>query len=397
VRCAEKLGYPVVVKPADRDGGKAVAAHLVAPEAVSKAFLAARLASQNVLVEKHVPGRDYRIQVVQGEIHGVLERIPGSVTGNGQDCVRVLLERQNEERRNAVDDKRYLHVMLFDDEAELLLAAQAIGWDSVPAAGLVVRLRGAANVTNGGVPVSVPLECVHPDNLVLARRAARVLRLDVAGIDMLIPDIEKSWLHTGAFICEVNAQPQMFSTMHKPMLQSLLKGNGRVPVIVVLDNREHSDAAVAVQQGLVAAGILAGLASPQGVWIGGECVDGQGRGAYAGGRVLLHDQTAEAIVIHVADHGVLRQGWPIDRCDVLVLGQAPLAPVAQEAKAFSRLAAFARALAPRHVIVDERDNASTTLARLYFGKHPGLEFIPHHGTDNLQDGRVAEAVLHHVA
>lgn len=398
VRYAEELGYPVVVKPADLDGGKAVAAHLVTPAAVRKAYTAAREASQNVLIEKHVAGRDYRIQVVLGEVQGVLERTPGGVTGNGRDSVRVLLERQNEERRTATDDRRYLHAMQFDEEAELLLAAQAMNWESVAEAGRVVRLRGAANVTNGGVPVPIPLERVHADNLALARRAAQALRLDVAGIDLLIPDIEQSWLQSGAFICEVNAQPQMFSTMHLPMLRSLVKGNGRVPVIVFLDATRRPDAVARVHRGLAGAGLRAGLAGPDGVWIADQRVAGPGLGAHAGGRMLLQDPTVEAMVIHVADQGILRQGWPVDRCDVLVFGQAPADEVAPAAVTFSRLAEFARGLSPRHVIVDQAAAASVALARRHFGRHRGLEILPAAKVAAATgDKRIAEAVLKHLA
>jgi cyanophycin synthetase len=174
--------------------------------------------------------------VVDGEVQGVLERVPGGVVGNGRDSVRVLLEQQNHDRRTALDDRRYLYAMDFDDEAVKLLAAQGLTGDSVPAAGQAVRLRSASNVASGGVPVELTLDQVHGDNLRLAVRAARVLRLDVAGIDLLAPDIGRSWLETGANICEVNAMPQMFTTMHKPMLRSLFKGgNGRIPVVLVID------------------------------------------------------------------------------------------------------------------------------------------------------------------
>jgi cyanophycin synthetase len=233
---ARGLGYPIVVKPSDRDGGEGVRAGLEDEIAVRAAFEEALKLSKRVLIEKHVPGRDYRLQVVDGEVHGVLERVPGGVVGNGVDTVKALLERQNHERRTALDDRRYLYAMDLDDEARKLLARQGLDADSVPAAGQAVRLRSASNVASGGVPVELPLDRVHRDNLQLAVRAARVLRLDVAGIDLLAPDIGCSWLETGANICEVNAMPQMFTTMHKPMLRSLFKGgSGRIPVVIVIE------------------------------------------------------------------------------------------------------------------------------------------------------------------
>ena len=394
VRYAEDLGYPVVVKPADLDGGVGVAAHLNTAAAVRKAFAVAKAASPNILVEKHVPGRDYRLQVVRGEVQGALERVPGGVVGNGKDTVRALVERQNEDRRTATDDRRYLHAINLDDEAHELLLAHGMVWDTVPISGHLIRLRGAANVTNGGVPVPVPLDRVHRDNLTLARRAAQALRLDVAGIDMLIPDIEISWHQSGAFICEVNAQPQMFTTMHRPMLQRLVQGNGRIPVIVFLDGATRPQAVTKVHRGLIAAGLRTGLTTPDGVWIADEVVSKHGIGAYTGGKLLLQDPTAEALVAHVTDHAVLRQGWPFDRCTVLILGQEPSDQTAEAALAFTQLAGFARGLAPRYVFVDGRAGASVALARAYFGQHPNLKIISSDGaSDATQDTLIAEAIL----
>jgi cyanophycin synthetase len=374
-RAATALGYPVVVKPADLDGGKAVAAHLMEAQAVRKAFVAARAVSRQILVEKHVAGRDFRVQVVQGEVQGVLERIPGGVTGNGHDTVRILLERQNEERRTATDDRRYLHQMAFDDEAAELLAAHAMTWESVPDDGRFVRMRGAANVTNGGVPVPVPLEQVHPDNLLLARRAAQALRLDVAGIDLLIPDIDRSWLDSGAFICEVNAQPQMFSTFHRPMVRSIVKGDGRVPVVVCLGRAVDWNMAAGLHHRLVTMGISAGLTSPAGVWVGARCVAGPHHGAFAGGRMLLHDPAVEAMVIHVADDAILRHGWPVDRCDVLVVHGSDADMAEPPASVFRRFVEVARDVAPKAVFLDGCAEAVVALVQRLFGESPGVEQI----------------------
>ena len=321
VRQAEALSYPVVVKPADLDGGKGVKAGLRTADSVRKAFAEASKFSHLILVEKHVPGRDYRLQVVNGTVHGVLDRIPGGITGNGQETVKLLLERQNHERQVATDDRRYLHQMTFDDEAQEQLHAQGMNWNTVPAAGLFVRLRGASNVASGGIPVPVPPDEVHPDNLALAIRAARILRLDVAGIDLLIPDIKCSWLESGAHICEVNAKPQMFTTMHKPMLISLLNGgNGRIPVAIIISRKSPLlDIGTMMYRKLIAAGSNAGLVAGNDVWAGTECINRNCQGAFAGSQMLHHDPAVESMVICVTDDEIMTRGWPVDQCEAIFI------------------------------------------------------------------------------
>lgn len=354
VRRAQQLGYPVVVKPADLDGGVGVAANLHSDAAVRKAFDHALLHSKQVLLEKHVDGRDYRLQVVQGQVQGVLVRVPGGVTGDGVHSVRALLEAQNLRRRTATDDQRYLKEMSLDDEAIEMLAGLALSADSVPAAGQFVRLRGAANVASGGIPIPVPLEQVHADNLDLALRAVDALRLDVAGVDLLIPDIEQSWLVVGGAICEVNAQPQMFSSMHRPMLQRMMAGgNGRIPTVVVLGDDAGSKLGLTLLEALAASGTTAGWAAGDETWIGSRCISKDQAGAHAHTLALLRDRRVQAFVLSLRDDHILRQGWPIDRCDVLLLVHSAFEANAGKSadQAFSEVLGFARGLQPRRVLI----------------------------------------------
>lgn len=377
VGAAERIGYPVVVKPGDQDGGRGVGVNLRTPVAVREAHASAAALSRQVLVEKHVNGRDFRIQVVKGVVHGVLERVPGGVTGNGVDSVRALLERQNLERRHAADERRFLHPIAPDQEALGLLFEQGLDWNSVPGAGRFIRLRSASNVSNGGVPTPVALDQVHPDNLSLAIRAVRLLRLDVAGVDLIIPDIGRSWLDGGAFICEVNAQPQMFTTMHKPMLASLLDGeDGRIPVAIVVSADPARDGVGrALHRDLLARGVHAGLVQGTRVSVGRQIVCNDASGAFEGARMLCSDPSVETMVICVADKCLLNQGWPVDRCDVLVLDTRapPAADVAPPRIDGPAWLGFSAHLAPRRVIVDESDATLLAQARVVFGAATTVE------------------------
>ena len=358
VQIANEMGFPVVVKPANLDGGKGVKANIHNADTLQKAFVSANRFSKHVLVEKHVPGRDYRIHVVNGVVHGVLERIPGGVTGNGKDTVKDLVEKQNIERATARDDRRYLYQMTIDEEAHEQLEAQNLALNSVPADGLFVRLRGACNVTGGGIPVPIPLDTVHPDNRALATRAARVLRLDVAGIDMLIPDIGKSWLESGGHICEVNAQPQMHTDMHKPMLVSMFNGTkGRIPVAVVISAEPKSDGiAPALHRALSKTVEPVGLVHGGQVRIGEQLVSREHEGSYSGARILCLDPTINAMVVSVTDEQIRQKGWPVDACDLLVVDCThPARTEANRSYSPSGWVEFASQLRPALVLIDNRD------------------------------------------
>ena len=380
VRAAEQIGYPVVVKPADLDGGRGVSVNLRTGVAVREAYASAAALSKKILVEKHFDGRDFRLQVVNGVVHGVLERVPGGVTGNGVDSVRALLEQQNAERKHATDERRFLHQMTPDKEALGFLVEQDLDWDSIPGANRFVRLRSASNVTSGGVPTPVSMDQVHPDNLSLAIRAARALRLDVAGVDVLIPDIGRSWLDCGACICEVNAQPQMFTTMHKPMLASLLGGeDGRIPVAIVVSAESVRDGVgCALHRDLLAKGVHAGLVHGTHVQVGTQIVCNNAGGAFEGARMLCNDPTVEAMVICVSEHGIPSRGWPVDRCDVLVLGnRSPLAAHPSSSRNDGSVwLGYAAHLSPGRVIVDESDALLLATARAVFGAASTVEGAP---------------------
>ena len=364
VQAAETIGFPVVVKPADTDGGLGVTAHLKSAPSVRKAYDDALRHSKRVLVEQHIAGRDYRLQVVQAEVQGALERVPGGVSGNGVDAVSALLTQQNHDRHTASDDRRFLKSMALDDEALAMLAERGMTADSVPTAGQFVRLRSAANVASGGVPVPLALTTVHKDNLALAIRAAQLLRLDVAGVDLLMPDITRSWREVGGAICEVNAQPQMFSTMHAPMLQKLVgASHGRIPTVVVLGDESGARIGVALQRALTASGRVTGLVSAEGVSIGEQHVHGRSINAYLGGLMLLRDRTVQALVVAIDGRQMLEQGWPIDRCDVLVLA----APTGAQGQADAALTAHARSLRPAKVIVDARSARHLAQTHASFG------------------------------
>ena len=322
VRTAEDFGYPVVVKPADLDGGAGVAPGLQDAAHVREAFTAARALSRRVLVEKHFEGSDVRLTIFQDKLLWATVRQPGGVTGDGEHTIAQLLVRLNEDPRRGEGPHSILKILKVDDEAHEMLAEQSLAMESVPPAGHFVRLRRAPNVVRGGMPVAVT-DKVHPDNVALGVRAARALRLDLAGVDLLIPDIARSWLESGALICEVNAQPTLglatAAHLYAEILRALVPGDGRIPIAVVA-GMQDSDAFGRQVAGLLAQQRCeAGWAGPGGAFLREERLADGPLAGFEAGQLLLMERRVEAAIVFVEGFDVLHSGLPFDRFDVLLV------------------------------------------------------------------------------
>lgn len=331
VKVAAQLGYPVVVKPANLDGGMGVAAGLRTEQELKKAFAFALEYSSKLLVEKHVYGSDYRLTVLHGELIWAIERVPGGVSGNGVHRVRELVDTLNLNPNRGLDSRSPLRRLQLDEEALDLLAQEGMTEDSCPAPGQFVRLRRTANVANGGMPVAV-FDQVHPDNGQLAVRAARILRLDLAGVDLLIPDISRSWHETGAAICEVNGQPNIGQTtashLYAVILEKLLAGNGRVPVVMVIGDDRDQAISRALAETLAGTGKTVGYASDSLVAVGPQTISAGGGDLFTAGQALLVDTGVEALIFAVNDDGLLHTGLPFDRVDAMVIAGGAFQPSA---------------------------------------------------------------------
>lgn len=317
VQTAALLGYPVVIKPADLDGGVGVAAGLVNPTEVRAAFEAAARHSRDILLEQHVEGRDYRLNVFQGELVWAIERQPAQITGDGRGTVRELLERLNADPRRGEGKGFVLRRVALDEEAMALLRAAGFGPDDVPPAGRELRLRRIANIGAGGMPLPV-FERVHPDNAKLAVRAAEALGLDLAGVDLLIPDIARSWRESGAAVCEVNGQPTLgqitSAHLYPQVLGRMVSGDGRVPCAVLL-GAAGERLTERIAEGLRHAGLRVGLADGRGIRLDQEWL-GE---AAAGSGMLMTDRRVDAALVVLDTAAALEQGLPFARYDLLVL------------------------------------------------------------------------------
>lgn len=323
LQAANRMGFPVVVKPADRDRGTGVTANLNTEDELRKAYARANALSNQVMVERHVHGKEFRLVVVNGRLLWAYERVPASVTGDGRSTIRELIAETNQHRRVGPSTGLALVAITLDDAMIEFLEQQ--GWtpDSVPADRQPIRLQRIPNNVGGGHMRAV-FDIIHPDNAAIAERATRLLRLDIAGIDFLTPDISKSWREVGGWITEVNEQPQMSpasrSDIHAVLLRELVDGDGRVPVAVVLGD-EDSALIAEVRQVLAAAGVRAGIASPSAIFIGPEEIAKGSISAFRAAHALVTDLTVEMIVLFTTGTEMLGHGIPFDRIDLLAISE----------------------------------------------------------------------------
>jgi cyanophycin synthetase len=328
LQVADQLGYPVVVKPADLDAGIAVSADLRTPAEVRQAFDAVKVYTDRVLVEKHVEGRDYRLTVFNDTVIWAVERIPGGVTGDGRASIGELIDRINSDPRRQVAGHAPLKPLTFDDEASSLLDRAGLSLQSVPPQGEFIRLRRTANVGRGGTPVAV-FDKVHPDNALLASRAAAALGLDLAGVDILIPDIARSWFETGAAICEVNAGPEIGQTtaihLYEPIFTSLVQGTGRIPIILIVGPAPDSPLDRLVAKGLSEPDAIIGYHDRHGVRVETERLTAGPVLGFFGGRILVRDRRVEAVIMQVNDDSLRDTSLPFARFDLIILAGNALA------------------------------------------------------------------------
>jgi cyanophycin synthetase len=205
---AERIGYPVVVKPLDGNHGRGVCLNLMNPDEVRESFEIAKDQSRRgtVVVESFVTGKDYRCLIIDGKVAAIAERVPASVTGDGTSTVQQLVDLTNADPRRGVGHEKVLTRIKVDAAAEEVLAGQGHSLTSVPAEGEMVKLALTGNMSTGGISIDRTFEA-HPENAEIAEEAARMIGLDIAGIDFICPDITQPVRETGGAICEVNAAP----------------------------------------------------------------------------------------------------------------------------------------------------------------------------------------------
>ena len=327
IETAEKLGYPVVVKPYNGNQGKGVSLDLRWPEEVKAAFMVAKAYSDKIMVERFVEGKNYRIAVVGNKLVAVALRLAAHVIGNGVNTIRELIELENSNPLRGIGHEKPLTKIKIDDVMMLILSKMNKTLDYVPAKGEEVYLRENANLSTGGIAIDVTDE-IHPDNARIAIAASRAVGLDVAGVDFTIEDISKSIYEIGGAIIEVNACPGI--RMHhyptvgssrnvaKAIVDMLFPEEEKcdLPIFSITGTNGKTTTTRMVAKILRKSGMVVGMTSTGGVFLQDEeLLKGDTTGPRSA-RAVLTDKRTEVAVLETARGGIVNRGLGYDLADI---------------------------------------------------------------------------------
>ncbi len=326
---ARELGYPVAVKPCCGNHGRGVVLDIKNNRELETAFKFALNYDQEVIVEQYIMGKHYRILVIDGKMAAAAERFPAAVIGDGVHTIRELVEIANRDPRRGKGHDLPLTELKIDPISILELKRQGLHPDSKPGQGVEVFLRRNANLSTGGSAADVT-EQVHPYNSWAAGRAAQVMGLDVAGIDIVTPDIGKALQGNGAII-EVNAAPGFRMHLYpnkgaprdvgKQLVNYLFPPDSQVsiPVISITGTNGKTTTTRILGHLFQQQGLNVGMTTTGGVYLNDKClIEGDTTGPDSA-RTVLQDPTVEVAILETARGGILRGGLGYDLADVAVV------------------------------------------------------------------------------
>ncbi|MGL5077013.1 MAG: cyanophycin synthetase, partial [Waterburya sp.] len=329
---ADVGGYPIVIKPLDGNHGRGITIDINDWSEAKAAYDMASQASKtrSVIVEQYYRGNDHRVLVINGKVVAVAERVPAHVIGDGRSTIQELIDITNQDPRRGEGHDKVLTKIIIDSTSQAVLAKQGYSLDSVLPSQSVAYLRATANLSTGGVAIDRTDE-IHPENVWLAQRVAKIIGLDIAGIDIVTSDISLPLRETKGVVVEVNAAPGF--RMHASPSQGLPRNVGasvlemlfpnnapsRIPIVAITGTNGKTTTTRLTAHIYRQTGKIVGFTTTDGIYIQEYLIEtGDNTGPYSAG-TILKDPTVEVAVLETARGGILRSGLAFEDCDIGVV------------------------------------------------------------------------------
>ena len=326
----DSIGYPCVIKPIDGNHGKGNTTNITDWEMALRAFEAARVYGRSVIVEKYITGFDFRILVINYKFICAALRTPASVVGDGKNNIQYLIDEVNSDPRRGYGHEKVLTQITIDQFTQKMLDEKEYSLQTVPAKDELVLLKPTANLSTGGTSTDVTDE-VHPANIMMCERIAKIIGLDICGIDIMATDLRTPVKENGGAILEVNAAPGF--RMHidpsiglprnvaEPVVDMLFpKGSaGNIPIIAITGTNGKTTTARLTAHIAKTAGYKVGYTTSDGVYIQNQMMmKGDCTGPLSA-QFVLKDPTVDFAVLESARGGILKSGLAFQNCDVAIV------------------------------------------------------------------------------
>jgi cyanophycin synthetase len=325
-----KIGYPVVLKPLNGNHGKGATTNIVNYEQAQTALEAAQKYGRTVIVEKFITGFDFRLLCINYKFVCAALRTPAAVTGDGEHNIQWLIDETNKDERRGYGHEKVLTQITVDDFTKKMLDDKGYTLDTVPPKGELVLVKPTANLSTGGTSTDVTEE-VHPSNIFMAERIAKIIGLDICGIDIMAPNLKVPITENGGAVLEVNAAPGF--RMHiepsegiarnvaEPVIDMLFpkENTGRIPIIAITGTNGKTTTSRLVAHIAKTAGYKVGYTTSDGVYIQNQMMMKGDCTGPASAQFVLKDPTVDFAVLESARGGILRSGLAFRNCDIAII------------------------------------------------------------------------------
>lgn len=325
---ANDIGYPVVLKPQFGNQGRGVIPNIKNEKELSAAYDILDRDYKDIILEKHINGRDYRVCCVFGDIAAVSERLAPFIMGDGVSSIKELIKSLNEDSRRGEGHEKELTKIKIDDTLLNRLEQKHYSLKSVLPVKEKLNLRDNANLSTGGYAIDCT-DLICKENIEICRRAADIIGLDICGIDILCEDISKP-LNNGGAIIEINAAPGI-RMHHNPyigakrnvaskIIDKLFEGMpDSIPLVSVTGTNGKTTTTRLIGHILSLAGYNVGMTTTGGIYINGKCIYKGDTTGPKSALAVLTNKNIDAAVLETARGGMLRDGLAYDMADVGVI------------------------------------------------------------------------------
>lgn len=325
-----KIGYPIVLKPLDGNHGKGASINVNDFESAKAGLIYAQNYSKRVIVEKFITGYDFRVLIIDNKLVAAAKREPAHVTGDGIHTLQQIIDATNLDPKRGYGHENVLTQIDVDRDTTDLLTHYGFTLETIPKNEEVVYLKSTANLSTGGTSIDVT-DMVHPENIFLCERIARVIGLDVCGVDIMAKNLTEPLKENGGCVLEVNAAPGF--RMHlapseglprnvaAPVIDMLYPPGkpSRIPIIAVTGTNGKTTTTRLIAHIVKNTGYKVGFTTSDGIYVQNHMMEKGDTTGPVSAEYILKDPTVEFAVLETARGGILRAGLGFSQCDIGVV------------------------------------------------------------------------------